>query len=96
MEPWAYRCSMMLLKEASDDGNVHTMLISHGNFWVQLYRVPMFCITVAVAKAIGVVLGEVKWVENRAGEDCVGYFIRIHVCFDVDLLLIRKVLVTFP
>ncbi|CAL9020378.1 unnamed protein product [Prunus brigantina] len=52
--------------------------------------------SLAVAKAIGVVLGEVKWVENRAGEDCVGYFIRIHVCFDVDLLLIRKVLVTFP
>lgn len=52
--------------------------------------------TIAVAQAIGVLLGDVIGVDNCDGSDCVGRFIRICVRFGVTLPLLRRTLVTFP
>ncbi|CAL9024228.1 unnamed protein product [Prunus brigantina] len=46
--------------------------------------------TIIVAKAIGAILGEVLWVDNRDGTYCVGHFIRIRLRFDVTQRLIRR------
>ncbi|KAL6270948.1 hypothetical protein ACE6H2_027859 [Prunus campanulata] len=52
--------------------------------------------TVAVATTIASMVGEVLWVDNRDGQDCVGRFIRVWVRFDVRLPLMRRSPVTFP
>lgn len=51
---------------------------------------------VVVAKVVGAILGEVLWVDNRDGADCVGRFICIHVRFDVTQPLICRTPITFP
>ncbi|ONH94853.1 hypothetical protein PRUPE_7G035300 [Prunus persica] len=95
-EPWAYRRSLVLLAETPDDGSIHVVPLRYGTFWVQLHGIPGFCMTVAVAQAVGAIFGEVLWVDNRDGDDCVGRFIRIRAYFDVDLPLIYRTLVTLP
>ncbi|KAI5316573.1 PREDICTED: reverse mRNAase [Prunus dulcis] len=75
---------------------MNLLLLTLGTFWVQLHGVPAFCMTIIVAKAIGAILGEVLWVDNRDGTYCVGHFIRIHLRFDVTQPLIRLTPDTFP
>ncbi|CAL8167431.1 unnamed protein product [Prunus armeniaca] len=54
------------------------LLLTLGTFWVQLHVVPTFCMTIIVAKAIGAILGEVLWVDNRdeGGYQLAGQFYR--------------------
>lgn len=49
MEPWVYRCSLILLAEILDDGSMHSMPLAHGTIWVQLHSVRGFCMMVAFA-----------------------------------------------
>lgn len=52
--------------------------------------------TIAVAQAIGVLLGDVIEVDNRDRSDCVGGFIRLCVRFGVIIPFLHRTLVTFP
>lgn len=72
------------------------LLLTRGTFWVQLHGVPTFCMTIIVAKAIGAILGEVLWVDNRDGTYCVGHFIFGWIRFDVTKPLNRRTPVIFP
>lgn len=96
MEPWVYRCSLVLLVELLLDGNVHSMSLTHSTFWAKLYGVRGFCMTIVVAQAIGVLLGDVIRVDNHHWFDCVGRFICICVCFGVPLPILNQTMVTFP
>ncbi|CAB4304085.1 unnamed protein product [Prunus armeniaca] len=84
-------CSLFVIETRS-----RSLIWSPGPLGVQLHGVLGFCMTVAVAKAVRASLGEVLWVDNRDGTNCVCRFIRIHVRFDVTLPLIRRTPVTFP
>ncbi|KAH0983545.1 hypothetical protein GBA52_010722 [Prunus armeniaca] len=77
MEPWTFRRSLILLAAVAEEDCIHTMTLTHGTFWLQIHGVPGFCMTVAVANAIGSTVGEVIRVDNRDGQDCVGRFIRV-------------------
>lgn len=96
MEPWSFRRSMVLLATVSEEDCIHTMQLTHCNFWIQINGVPGFCMTVLVANAIGSTVGEVLWVDNRDGQDCVDRFIRVRVRIDVRLPLMRRTPVSFP
>ncbi|CAL8151989.1 unnamed protein product [Prunus armeniaca] len=96
MEPWTFRRSLILLAAVAEEDCIHTMALTHGTFWLQIHGVPGFCMTVAVANAIGSTVGEVLRVDNRDGQDCIGHFIRVRVRFDVRLPLMRRTPVTFP
>lgn len=96
MEPWTFRRSLILLATVSEKDCIYTVPLTHGTFWVQIHGVPGFCMTVAVATTIATMIGEVIWVDNRDGQDCVGRFIRVRVRFDVSLPLMRRSPVTFP
>ncbi|CAL9004593.1 unnamed protein product [Prunus brigantina] len=37
MEPWPYRCSLIFLAKIPDDGSMHSMPLTYGNFWVHLH-----------------------------------------------------------
>ncbi|BFG35398.1 hypothetical protein CerSpe_216720 [Prunus speciosa] len=96
MEPWTFRRSLVVLATVSDEDCIHTVPLTHVTFWVQIHGVPGFCMTVAVATAIGSTVGEVLRVDNRDGQDCVGRFIRVRVRSDIRLPLMRRTPVTFP
>ncbi|CAB4263563.1 unnamed protein product [Prunus armeniaca] len=72
MEPWTFRRSLILLAAVAEEDCIHTMTLTHGTFWLQIHGVPSFCMTVAVANAIGSTVGEVLRVDNRDGQDCIG------------------------
>ncbi|BFG21156.1 hypothetical protein CerSpe_074300 [Prunus speciosa] len=59
MVPCAFWRSLILLANIPDNGNLHSMPLSLGTFWVQLHGVPGFYMTVIVAKAIGAIPREV-------------------------------------
>ncbi|CAL8993087.1 unnamed protein product, partial [Prunus brigantina] len=59
MEPWTFRRSMVLLATVSEEDCIHTMPLTHCNFWIQIHGVPGFCMTVHVANAIGSTVGEI-------------------------------------
>ncbi|CAB4304064.1 unnamed protein product [Prunus armeniaca] len=96
MEPWTFRQSMILLAAVAEEDCIHTMMLTHGTFWLQIHGVPGFYITVAVANVIGSTVGEILRVDNRDGQDCVGHFIRVRVRLDVRLPLMRRTPITFP
>lgn len=60
MESWAYQRSLVLLVETANDGSIHTVSLHYGISWVQLHGILDFCMTVVVAQAIGVTVGEVE------------------------------------
>lgn len=61
MEPWSYRCSLIFLAKIPDDGSMHSMPLTNGNFWVHLHGVPSFCMIVAIVQAIGAIFRDIFW-----------------------------------
>ncbi|BFG25718.1 hypothetical protein CerSpe_119920 [Prunus speciosa] len=60
MEPWAFRRSLILLADIPNHGNMDSLPLTLGTFWVQLHHAPAFCMTVVIiAKAIGAIIREV-------------------------------------
>lgn len=58
MEPWPYWCSLIFLAKIPDDGSMHSMPLTYGNFWVHVRGVPSFCMIVVVVQAIDAIFGD--------------------------------------
>ncbi|KAL5768196.1 hypothetical protein ACOSQ2_014979 [Xanthoceras sorbifolium] len=64
------------------------MKFQKAEFWVQVYNVPLLCMTKKVAKLVAESLGEV--VESPMElKDCLGKFLRVKVRTDVTIPLKR-------
>lgn len=89
-------CQILSLrcKGSPDNESMHYVPLSFGTFQVHLLGVHGICMTIAVAKAIGDILGEVLQLDNRDVTNCLG-FIRIRVLFDITQPLIRQTPMTF-
>ncbi|CAL9014414.1 unnamed protein product [Prunus brigantina] len=96
MEPWTYRDSLVLLSEVTVGCDFRSVDLKMGVFWVQLHGIPPLTMTVAVARKIGSLLGQVAEVDHADGEDCIGRFARVRIQFDVTQPLMRGAFVEFP
>ncbi|KAL6293267.1 hypothetical protein ACE6H2_001409 [Prunus campanulata] len=96
MEPWTYRDALVLLSEVTVGCDVRFVDLKMGVLWVQLHGIPPFTMTVAVARKIGSLLGQVAEVDHADGEDCVGRFVRVRIQFDVTQPLMWGAFVEFP
>ncbi|KAK9091008.1 hypothetical protein Sjap_024185 [Stephania japonica] len=63
------------------------MDFSRTMFWVQLYNVPLACMTEKAARFLGSIFGEVGIVNLGELGGCDGKFLRVHILINIENLL---------
>lgn len=85
----------MMVANSTENGHNRWSTLSLGVFWVQIHNVPPLSMTVAVAKAIGGLMGHVHKMDTMVSRDCIGRFLRVKIRFNVREPLMRGTYVQF-
>ncbi|KAL5819222.1 hypothetical protein ACOSQ4_023064 [Xanthoceras sorbifolium] len=88
-EPWNFDNSLLVLGEPTGNGDLGNMKFSNTEFWVQVYNVPLVCMTREIDLFLGRQIGEVCELDLGATGDCLGKFLRIRVRIDISRPLQR-------
>ncbi|KAL5741628.1 hypothetical protein ACOSP7_028360 [Xanthoceras sorbifolium] len=87
--PWSFDKCLIVLEEPLGDGKFLEMGFNNVQFWVQLYNVPLVCMTKEIGWALGNKIGRVTDIDVGATGDCLGRFLRVRVVIDVSKPLSR-------
>ncbi|KAK1555502.1 hypothetical protein Q3G72_027318 [Acer saccharum] len=87
--PWSFDNALLVLEIPDSKGTIETMAFNRCDFWVQIYQVPILCMTKEIGWFLGEMIGEVLDVDGGMAGDCIGKFMRIRVRIDLDNLMRR-------
>ncbi|KAL5763997.1 hypothetical protein ACOSP7_016350 [Xanthoceras sorbifolium] len=88
--PWSFDKHLLILKEIVGSDRLEDQDFSSTPFWVQIYNLPLVCLTRDIKMVLGKKIGEVKDIDDGDSEDCLGKFIRVRVVIDVSKPLKRR------
>ena len=94
--PWIFKNDLVMVTDRTGTGRNRWAALSFGVFLVHIHNVPPLSMTVAVAEAIGGLLGHVRKVDTFVSCDCIGRFLQVKVWFNVREPLMRGTFVNFP
>ncbi|KAK3219986.1 hypothetical protein Dsin_013956 [Dipteronia sinensis] len=81
--PWTFDVDLIMLVEPSSKGDIENMNFSRNEFWVQIHRVPLLCMTTEIGWFLWNLVGDVSDVDAGINGDCSGIFLRVCVKIDV-------------
>ncbi|KAK3221492.1 hypothetical protein Dsin_008517 [Dipteronia sinensis] len=59
--PWTVDGALIVLLEPSGMGEIESLKFNHAEFWVQIHRVPLLCITKDIGSFLGSLIGKGYW-----------------------------------
>ncbi|TXG57544.1 hypothetical protein EZV62_015373 [Acer yangbiense] len=87
--PWTFDGALIVLEKPIGKGDVQDMSFSWAEFWVQIYQVPLLCMTKEIGQFLGSMVGVVKDVDVGLTGECSGDFLRVRVVVDISKPLRR-------
>ncbi|KAK3232375.1 hypothetical protein Dsin_004256 [Dipteronia sinensis] len=90
---WSFDRAMMILEEPVGDGDIKTMSFKKLEFWIQIHNIPPLCMTEEIGIFLGRMIGEVRGIDLEAAKEAGGRFIRARVIIDVNVPLMRSIIV---
>ncbi|KAK3220206.1 hypothetical protein Dsin_014176 [Dipteronia sinensis] len=81
--PWIFDGALILLEEPSGKRGIENMVFNYSEFWVQIHRVPLLCMTKEIGHFLGSMVGVVKEIDVSASRECSCDFLRVTVVIDI-------------
>ncbi|TXG52728.1 hypothetical protein EZV62_021897 [Acer yangbiense] len=88
-EPWSFDNALLALKRPEGKGTIDSLIFDTADFWIQIHKVPILCMTYEIGKFLGGLIGEVLEVDGSSSGDCVGKFLRVRVRVNIAKSLTR-------
>ena len=80
---WHFDRALIVLTEPAGIRDIKKQDFSHVSFWVQIYDVPIMCMSKEMAAELGKVIGKEDEVETDAVGECFGQFLRFRIFIDI-------------
>ncbi|KAL5834999.1 hypothetical protein ACOSQ4_014496 [Xanthoceras sorbifolium] len=77
--PWSFDKQLIILKEVPGVGRIEEVDFRIFPFWIQIYNLPLSCMSREIVIFLGGQIGEVKEIDSRPNGDCLGKFLRVRV-----------------
>ncbi|TXG71586.1 hypothetical protein EZV62_000165 [Acer yangbiense] len=87
--PWSFDNALMVLEKPVGMGTIESLKFSQAEFWVQIYKIPILCMTKEIGRFLGGMIGEVLDIDGGNSGDCVGKFMRVRIRMDITKSLKR-------
>ncbi|TXG47233.1 hypothetical protein EZV62_026527 [Acer yangbiense] len=94
--PWNFDAALIAMERPVGKGSIDSLRFNQADFWIQIHQVPLLCMTTAIGRSLGGMIGEVLAVDGGDSGECVGKFMRVRVrvnittplkrCLRVDIL----------
>ncbi|KAK3220215.1 hypothetical protein Dsin_014185 [Dipteronia sinensis] len=81
--PWIFDGALIVLEEPSGKRGIENMVFNYSEFWVQIHRVPLLCMTKEIGHFLGSMVGVVKEIDVSASRECSYDFLRVTVVIDI-------------
>ncbi|TXG51703.1 hypothetical protein EZV62_024227 [Acer yangbiense] len=81
--PWTFDGALITLEEPFGKGVLEDMSFTHSDFWVQIYQVPLLCMTEDIACFLGGMIGMVSEVDIGMPVNGTRKFLRVTVRVDI-------------
>lgn len=81
--PWVFDSNLLVLKESDAFADPADTSFDLAEFWVQIHKVPMLCMSRSWGYELGKSVGSVKDVEINASGDCLGRYLRVRILVDI-------------
>ncbi|TXG57618.1 hypothetical protein EZV62_015447 [Acer yangbiense] len=81
--PWSFDDAFIALEKPQGKGTIVSLDFNWAEFWVQIYQVPLLCMSKEIGWFLGGMIGDVMDVDGGDVEDCVGKFMRVKVRVDI-------------
>ncbi|KAL5851560.1 hypothetical protein ACOSQ3_006678 [Xanthoceras sorbifolium] len=86
---WSFDKCLLVLKEANGVGKLSDLNFDSTPFWVQMFNLPLACMSREIGVVLGSSLGEVKEVDMDANGNCWGRCLRVRILMDISKPLQR-------
>ncbi|KAK3211310.1 hypothetical protein Dsin_016016 [Dipteronia sinensis] len=77
--PWTFDGALIVLEEPSGKRDIDNMRFSCSEFWVQIHRVPLLCMTREIGHFLGSMVGVVKEVDVGISRECSGDYLWVRM-----------------
>ncbi|TXG52368.1 hypothetical protein EZV62_021537 [Acer yangbiense] len=81
--PWSFDNVLMVLEKPVGMSTIESLKFSHADFWVQIHKIPILCMTKEIGRFLGSMIGEVLDIDGGNSGDCVGKFMRVRIRMDI-------------
>ncbi|KAK2634853.1 hypothetical protein Ddye_029645 [Dipteronia dyeriana] len=81
--------ALIVLEEPKGRRDLKGLKFNRVEFWVQIFNLPLLCMTKEIARFLGNIIGDVREVDTGPSNDCLGKFLRIRVAVTMDKPLRR-------
>ena len=89
MRPWSFEKQLMLMREFEGELIPKEIVLKWSPFWIQIYNLPLKCMTSGTGNAIGAKIGEVLEVDVPENGVQWGKYFRVRVNVDTTKKLVR-------
>nr|XP_023884702.1 uncharacterized protein LOC111996887 [Quercus suber] len=89
MRPWSYEKQLVLMRDFEGELVPKEISLRWTPFWIQIYNLPLKCMTSGTGYAIGGKIGEVLEVDTPEKGVQWGKYLRVRVNFDTTRKLVR-------
>ena len=89
MRPWSFEKQLMLMREFEGELIPKEIVLKWSPFWIQIYNLPLKCMTSGTGNAIGAKIGEVLEVDVPENGVQWGKYLRVRVSVDTTKKLVR-------
>ncbi|TXG70630.1 hypothetical protein EZV62_005565 [Acer yangbiense] len=87
--PWSFDGALIALEKPVGKGTLDSLNFNLVDFWVQIYQIPLLCMTKDIGRFLGNMIGQVLEVDGGASGECVGKFLRVRIRVNIDQALKR-------
>ncbi|TXG60388.1 hypothetical protein EZV62_014961 [Acer yangbiense] len=91
--PWSFDNALMVLEKPVGMGTIESLKFCQADFWVQIHKIPILCMTKEIGRFLGGMIGEVLDIDGGNSGDCEGKFMRVRIRMDITKSLKRCLLV---